>query len=68
MYILMPFYLDGDFVIAPLACSLQVQLSVAGTSQGVWPGQHLKQVRQFRAHLGSLDLILEPAGDFNLGG
>lgn len=60
MYILMPFYLDGDFVIPPLACSLQVQLSVAGTSQGVWPWLHLKQVLQFRVHLGSLDLIDHP--------
>jgi len=52
------------FVIASLACSLQVQLSVAGTLQSVLPWLHLKQILQLRAHLRSLDLILEPAGNF----
>ena len=33
-----------------------------GRNLAEWP--HLKQILQLRAHLRSLDLILEPAGDF----
>lgn len=57
VYMLTLNYFGGDFAIAPLACSLRVQLSVSCTSQGVWPRVPLKWSLQLCAHPGGLDLI-----------